>query len=54
MALTQATEPLLVQIVSEGIEKALANNPGLAKGINTQGGKVVNHAVAKALGYVRK
>ena len=54
VALTQATEPLLVQIVSEGIENALANNPGLAKGINTQGGKVVNHAVAKALGYVRK
>jgi alanine dehydrogenase len=54
VALTQATEPFLVQIISDGIDVALANNLGLARGINTQNGKVVNHAVAKALGYVRK
>jgi alanine dehydrogenase len=51
VALTQATEPFLVQIVTEGIEPALANNPGLAKGINTRAGQVMNAAVAKALGY---
>lgn len=51
VALTQTTEPFLVQMVSEGIETALTNHPALAKGVNTREGKIVNAAVAKALGY---
>jgi alanine dehydrogenase len=51
LALTQATEPYLVNLVSRGIPRALKENEGLAKGVNTQDGKVVNAQVAKALGY---
>lgn len=51
LGLTQATEPYLVQMISRGIKRALAENPGLAKGINTQNGQVVNKQVAAALGY---
>lgn len=49
--LTQATEPYVALIVQKGIEAALAEHKGLAKGVNTRGGRVVNAAVAKALGY---
>jgi len=54
VALTQATEPFMVQIVTEGVEQALVNNVGLAKGINTRNGELVNAQVAKALGYRKK
>ncbi len=52
VSLTQATEPYIVQMVSEGITAALARHPGLAKGVNTRDGKVVNTQVAAALGYL--
>lgn len=51
LGLTQATEPYLVQMVTRGIKRALAEQPGLAKGINTQDGVVLNRQVARALGY---
>ena len=51
LGLTQATEPYLVHMVSRGIERALREHDGLAKGINTRAGDVVNAEVAKALGY---
>jgi alanine dehydrogenase len=51
LGLTQATEPYLVHMVSRGIERALQEHDGLAKGINTRHGEVVNAEVAKALGY---
>ncbi len=51
LGLTQATEPYLVQMVSRGISRALEEHDGLAKGINTRDGKVMNAQVAKALGY---
>jgi len=51
MGLTQATEPFVATLVQKGVERALAEHPGLAKGVNTRGGKVVCGAVAKALGY---
>ncbi len=50
LGLTQATEPYVVQIVQRGIEAALAESRALAKGVNTRAGKLVNEAVAKALG----
>jgi len=50
LGLTQATEPFVVQIVQRGIEAALAESRALAKGVNTRAGKLVNEAVAKALG----
>jgi alanine dehydrogenase len=51
MGLTQATEPFVALIVQKGVEAALAEHKGLAKGVNTRGGRITYDAVAKALGY---
>lgn len=51
VGLTQATEPFLVHMVTRGIQRALTEHDGLARGINTREGKVVNAQVAQALGY---
>lgn len=51
LALTQATEPYLVNMVTRGINRALTEHEGLARGINTRAGRVVNRQVARALGY---
>jgi len=50
IGLTQATEPFVVKFAELGIERALQEHRGLAKGVNTRGGKLLNLAVAKALG----
>jgi alanine dehydrogenase len=50
LGLTQATEPYVVRIAQQGLERALAGNPGLARGVNIRGGKITNAAVAAALG----
>jgi alanine dehydrogenase len=51
IGLTQATEPYVVLFAEKGIRRALAEHRGLARGINTRDGGIVNSAVAKALGY---
>lgn len=51
IALTQATEPFVLAFATKGVSRALEEHRGLAKGINTQDGKITNAAVAKALGY---
>ncbi|HVU16437.1 MAG TPA: alanine dehydrogenase [Candidatus Didemnitutus sp.] len=51
MGLTQATEPYVAMMVQQGVEKALASHRGLARGINTRGGRIVYEAVAKAVGF---
>lgn len=51
IALTQATEPFLVRFIEKGVKPAIEETQGLAKGVNTHDGKIVNTAVAKALGY---
>ena len=48
---TQATEPYVAMLVQKGVERALAEHKGLARGVNTRGGKNTYEAVAKALGY---
>jgi alanine dehydrogenase len=53
LGLTQATEPYVAMLVSKGIERALAEHQGLARGVNTEGGKITYGAVAKALGYAK-
>jgi alanine dehydrogenase len=50
IALTQATEPLIVQLVEKGPARALEENRGLAKGVNVREGRVTHPAVARALG----
>jgi alanine dehydrogenase len=53
LALTQATEPYVATIVQKGLGRALAEHPGLAKGVNIQAGRVACEAVAHALGFGR-
>ncbi|ACB75730.1 alanine dehydrogenase [Opitutus terrae] len=53
LGLTQATERYVAMLVEKGPERALAESPGLAKGVNTRDGRIVNEAVAHALGYGR-
>lgn len=49
-ALTNATLPYVAAIADKGWERALADDAALAKGLNVQGGRVVNEAVARAFG----
>jgi alanine dehydrogenase len=52
LGLTQATEPYVAMLVGEGVERALGEHQGLARGVNTAGGEIVCPAVAKALDCV--
>lgn len=49
-ALTSATLPYLLRIAEEGLEAAIANDAGLAKGLNTYQGYITYEQVAKDLG----
>jgi alanine dehydrogenase len=51
LGLTQATEPYVAMLVRRGVERALAEHEGLAKGVNTRAGRITYPAVASALGY---
>jgi alanine dehydrogenase len=51
LGLTQATEPYVAMLVQKGVERALAEHKGLARGVNTQNGRIMYDAVAKALGF---
>ena len=46
IALCNATLPYAVNIASKGYEKAAAEDPGIAEGVNLVSGKVTNRAVA--------
>jgi alanine dehydrogenase len=49
-ALTNATMPYLVRLASEGVERAIHSDPGLAKGVNLKEGKVTHLGVAESHG----
>lgn len=49
-ALTNATLPYLLRLASDGVDRAIRADPGLAKGINLKDGKVVHQGVADAHG----
>jgi len=51
MGLTQATEPFVAMMVQKGVEQALLEHKGLAKGVNTREGRIVYDAVVKAVGF---
>lgn len=53
IGLTQATEPYVAMIVQKGIERALTEHKGLARGVNTRGGRIVYDEVARAVGFDR-
>ena len=49
-ALTNATMPYLIRLTSEGVERAIRSDHGLAKGVNLKGGTVTHVAVAESHG----
>jgi len=49
IALCNATLPYALKIANKGYEKAAAEDPGFAEGINMVGGRVTNSAVADAM-----
>ncbi|MBL9215453.1 MAG: alanine dehydrogenase [Opitutaceae bacterium] len=53
MGLTQATEPFIAMMVQKGVERALSEHKGLARGVNTRAGRITYDAVAKAVGFDR-
>ncbi|NOZ81014.1 MAG: alanine dehydrogenase [DPANN group archaeon] len=48
-ALTNATLPYILKIANQGLIKALDNDPGLAKGVNTMDGYITYKELAKTL-----
>jgi len=51
IALCNATLPYALKIATNGYDKAAAEDPGLAEGINLVEGRVTNPAVAESLNY---
>jgi alanine dehydrogenase len=49
-ALTAATAPYIRALATKGLDKALADDPGLAAGLNVRAGEITYAAVASALG----
>ena len=49
-ALTNATLPYVLRLASDGVDRAILTDPGLAKGVNLKHGKVVHQGVAEAHG----
>jgi alanine dehydrogenase len=50
LALTNATLPYLLRLASDGVERAIRDDPGLAKGVNLKEGLVTCRGVAEAHG----
>lgn len=49
-ALSNVTAPYGLQLASKGVKRAVADNPALAKGVNTYGGSLTCRPVAESLG----
>jgi alanine dehydrogenase len=49
-ALTNSTLRYALELANKGLKKAVADNPHLAEGVNTYGGKLTYRAVAEAQG----
>jgi alanine dehydrogenase len=49
-ALTNVTLPYVLQLAKKGFDRAVADNAGLAQGVNIRAGKVTNAAVAETFG----
>jgi len=49
-ALTNATLPYLLRLASEGVERAIRSDPGMAKGVNVMQGTITCQAVAESHG----
>ncbi len=53
IALTNATLPYALEIANLGPQQAIEVDPALAKGVNTQAGRIVNKPVAEAYAALR-
>ena len=51
LALTNSTLPYALQIAGQGYQKAMRENPDIARGMNLIRGGLVNKAVAESLGF---
>lgn len=49
-ALTNATLPYIVRLASDGVDRAIRSDPGLARGVNLKDGQVTCQGVAEAHG----
>lgn len=49
-ALTNATLPYIVRLASDGVDRAIRSDPGLAQGVNLKDGQVTCRGVAEAHG----
>jgi alanine dehydrogenase len=49
-ALTNVTLPYVLQLTGKGLRKAVADNAGLAQGVNIHEGRVTNAPVAATFG----
>ena len=49
-ALTNATLPYMIRLASEGVDRAIRSDPGLAQGVNLKNGRVTCRGVADAHG----
>jgi len=49
MALTAVTGPYVQALASKGVDKAFADDPGLAAGLNVRAGALTHPAVREAL-----
>ena len=49
-ALTNATLPYMIRLASEGVDRAIRSDPGLALGVNLKDGRVTCQGVAEAHG----
>ena len=49
-ALTNVTLPYVEAIAGQGVARAVAHDPALAKGVNVIGGRITYQAVAEAHG----
>ncbi|MGH7175897.1 MAG: alanine dehydrogenase, partial [Tepidisphaeraceae bacterium] len=49
VALCNATLPYALKIAKSGYERAAADDPGFAEGVNMSGGRITNQAVADAM-----
>ena len=50
-ALGAATAPYLLALANKGVDQALAEDPGFAKGVNVRAGKIIHPAVKGALRF---
>lgn len=50
-ALNAVTAPYMLALANKGVDKALADDPGFAEGLNVRAGRITNQAVADALGF---